>query len=239
LLTRRRPRPAGCWLFEGQRLAREDDVRVTAAFSRLLRLNGVWIRSVRFETDRVIVDLAVRRKRLVCPFCEYSTRARKDTRPQDTVWRHLDLGKWRLEIHCRRRRVDCPEHGVHAEGVPFARPRSEFTRDFECLVAWLAARADKGTVKRLVRIDWDTVGRIITRVCADELDPDRLNDLYDIGIDEVSWRKQHRYLTLVVDHQRRKVVWGIEGAGEKGNGDAPGSALARSPRPPVCRRRRS
>ena len=190
-------------------------MRVTTAFSRLLRLKGVWVRNVRFEPDRVVVGVALRRRRLVCPLCEYSTRARKDTRPEDTVWRHLDLGTWRLEIHCRRRRLWCPEHGARAEGVPFARAGSEFTRDFECLVAWLAARADKGTVKRLVRIDWDTVGRIIARVCVDELDPGRLCDLYDIGIDEVSWRKQHRYLTLVVDHQRRCVVWGTEGAGEK------------------------
>jgi transposase len=190
-------------------------VRVTTAFSRLLRLEGVWIRNVRFEADRVLVEVALRRKRLVCPLCEYSTRSRKDTRPEDTVWRHLDLGSWRLEVRCRRRRIDCPAHGIHAEGVPFARPRSEFTRDFECLVAWLATRTDKATVKRLVRIDWDTVGRIIARVCADELDPARLFDLYDVGIDEVSWRKQHRYLTLVVDHQRRCVVWGTEGAGEQ------------------------
>jgi Transposase len=63
-----------------------------------------------------------------------------------------------------------------------------------------------------VRINWRTVGRIIQRVSAAELDPDRLDDLFEIGIDEVSWRKGHRYLTLVTDHQRRRVVWGAEGA---------------------------
>jgi hypothetical protein len=52
-------------------------VRVTAAFSRLLRLKGVWIRSVRFEPGKVVVDVASRRKRLHCPLCGYSTRARK------------------------------------------------------------------------------------------------------------------------------------------------------------------
>lgn len=189
-------------------------MRVTAAFSRLLRLKGVWIRKVTFEPDRVLVEVALRRKRLCCPLCDYSTRALKDTRPVDSVWRHLDLGTWRLEIRARRRRLDCPEHGVHTEGVPFARPGSEFTHDFECLVAWLATRTDKTTLKRLVRIDWGTVGRIIKRVCADELDSDRLKGLFDIGVDEVSWRKQHRYLTLVVDHQRRCVVWGTNGSGE-------------------------
>ena len=188
-------------------------MRVTTAFSRLLRLQGVWVKKVRFEHDRVVVFVALRRKRLVCPLCEHATRVRRDTRSVDTVWRYLDLGTWRLEIHARRRRLRCPEHGVRAEGVPFARPGCEFTRDFECLVAWLATRTDKSTVKRLVRIDWDTVGRIVARVCADELDGDRLDGLFDIGIDEVSWRKQHRYLTLVVDHHRRCVVWGTEGAG--------------------------
>ena len=98
--------------------------------------------------------------------------------------------------------------------MPFARPGSEFTRDFECLLAWLATRTDKSTIKGMLRVDWDTVGRIIKRVCDEELDPDRLGDLYDIGIDEVSWKKQHNYLTLVADHERRQVVWGCEGKGQ-------------------------
>ena len=65
----------------------------------------------------------------------------------------------------------------------------------------------------MLRIDWDTVGRIVGRVCDAELDPGRLDDLYDLGVDEVSWKRQHKYLTLVVDHQRRQVVWGCEGSG--------------------------
>jgi transposase len=31
------------------------------------------------------------------------------------------------------------------------------------------------------------------------------------NVDEVSWRKQHRYLTLVADHIRGQIVWGQEG----------------------------
>jgi transposase len=67
------------------------------------------------------------------------------------------------------------------------------------------------TIKRLVRVDWNTVGRIIARVCADELDPDRLENLFEIGVNEVSWRRQHRHLTLVADHIRGQIVWGTEG----------------------------
>jgi transposase len=43
---------------------------------------------------------------------------------------------------------------------------------------------------------------------------DRLSDLFEISIDEVAWRKGHRYLTLVGDHRRRSVVWGCEGKGQ-------------------------
>jgi transposase len=198
-------------MFNVKRLAREDDVRVSAAFSRLLCLDGVWVRTVRFEPDRVIVEVALRRRRLHCPECDYRAGGRFDTRPVLSDWRHLDLGVWRLEIRARLRRLWCPHHGARTEGVPFARPGSDFTRDFEALVAWLATRTDKSTIGRLVRINWRTVGRIIERVGADELDPDRLCELFEIGIDEVSWASQHRYLTLVTDHRRRQIVWGAEG----------------------------
>jgi transposase len=91
--------------------------------------------------------------------------------------------------------------------VPFARDGARFTRDFEDLVAWLATKTDMTTIRRLVRIDWQTVGRIITRVADVQLDERRLDDLFEIGIDEVAWRGGHRYLTLVTDHRRGKIVW--------------------------------
>ena len=187
-------------------------MRVTTAFSRLLCLPGVHVRKVVFEPDRVVVEVALRRRRLCCPLCDYTTPHRHEIRRVESGWRHLDLGVWRLELRATLRRLCCPEHGVRVEGVPFARHGSGFTRDFECLVAWLATRTDKSTIKRMTRINWRTVGRIVERVSAAELDPARLDDLFEIGIDDVSWRKHHRYLTLVTDHTRRQVVWGAEGA---------------------------
>jgi transposase len=70
---------------------------------------------------------------------------------------------------------------------------------------------DKTAVCRLVRIEWDSVGRIIERVMTTELDPKRLDGLFCIGIDEVSWKKGHSYITLVSDHASKKFVWGKEG----------------------------
>jgi transposase len=187
-------------------------VRATTAFKRLLRLDGVNVTAVEFLPAMVVVTVALTRRKLVCPECDYSTWAGYELDRADVSrWRHLDLGSWRLEVRARLRRLECPTHGVRVEGVPFARPRCGFTADFESLVAWLATKCDATTITRLVRIDWATVGRICARVVADELDPGRLDDLFEIGVDEISWRKHHRYLTLVTDHRRRKVIWGAGG----------------------------
>lgn len=190
-------------------------MRVTTALNRLLDLDGVNVTGVEIGSDAVAVTVKLRRRKLVCPECGYATRARYDTRPQPSSWRHLDLAGRRLMISAELRRISCPEHGERVEAVPFARHGARFTRDFECLVAWLATKMDQTAVKRLVRIDWDTVGRICERVVADELDPGRLDGLFNIGVDEVSWKRHHNYMTLLVNHETNKVVWGAEGRDAK------------------------
>lgn len=186
-------------------------MRATTLLNRVLDLPGVRVRSVAIEAGEVRVTVALRRRRLECPRCSYTTRHRHDTRAVDSTWRHLDLAGRVCRILMRRRRLRCPEHGVLVEQVPFARHRSEHTRGFEDLVAWLATKTDKTSVCRFTRIAWRTVGAICERVCVDALDPDRLSRLVEIGVDEISWRKHHRYLTLVSDHDTGKIVWGKPG----------------------------
>jgi transposase len=186
-------------------------MRVTTAFKRLMDLPGVTVSDVDFQPAKVVVTVMLRGRKLFCPECGFTTKARYDTRPVFSTWRHLDLGRWRLEVRAPLRRIDCPRHGARIEGVPFARAGSRFTRDFEDLVGWLATTMDKTALCRLVRIDWDTTGRIIERVMETGLDPNRLDNLFVCGADEVSWRKGHSYLTLVSNNDTGKFVWGKEG----------------------------
>jgi transposase len=186
-------------------------VRVTTAFNMLLQLAGVNVVAVAFEPDRILVDVALRRRRLECPQCGWTTRWRHNTQRHPSTWRALDLGIWKVTVRATLRRLTCPDDGVVVEAVSFARHGARFTRDVEDLVAWLATKTDKTAITRLMRINWRTVGVIIARVVADELDPHRLDGLYDIGIDEVSYRKQHNYLTIVADHRTGRVVWCDEG----------------------------
>ena len=63
-----------------------------------------------------------------------------------------------------------------------------------------------------MRIAWRTVGAIITRVWAD-IEPlqDRFAGLRRIGIDEISYKRGHKYLTVVVDHDSGRLVWAAAG----------------------------
>jgi transposase len=102
---------------------------------------------------------------------------------------------------------------VVTETVPWARQNARLSRALEDVIAWMAQRCDKTTVSTLLRISWQTVADVVIRVVADHLDGTRLNDLHRIGVDEISYRKGHRYLTVVADHDTptASVVWAGDG----------------------------
>jgi transposase len=125
------------------------------------------------------------------------------------------LGKWRVLIEAAVHRLACPRHRVVTEAVPWAAPESRFTLDFEDLTAWLTREMNKTAVTRLIRVTWRTVGRIIERVVARKIDKKRLDELFVIGIDEVSYRKGHKYLTLVANHASGDPAWIAEGRSQK------------------------
>ena len=79
--------------------------------------------------------------------------------------------------------------------------RAKHTWLFEDTCAWLAAHTALSVLTVLLRIAWRTVAAIVTRVVADGRDTnDLLDGLSRIGIDEIAYRKGHRYLTVIVDH---------------------------------------
>lgn len=191
-------------------------MRVTTLFKRLLRLDGVRVVAVELAgepgRERVVVDLArPARRRLRCPRCGFRTRATYD-RSLRTL-RHLDLLRTPCFLRLEVRRLDCPACGVVAEELPFARAGSRFTRAFEDTCVWLVRDAPKTVVSRLMRVDWATVGRMLERVVAEHVvsGEDWLQGLRRIGIDEVSYRKGHRYLLCVVCHESGRIVWARPG----------------------------
>jgi transposase len=131
-------------------------------------------------------------------------------------WRTLDLGTVMCFLQSDSPRVNCAEHGPTVVQVPWARHGAGHTRDFDDQVAWLVTHTAKSTVCELMRVAWRSVGSIVNRVVADgRAAHDPFEGLTRIGIDEISYKKGHRYLTIVVDHDSGRLVWAAVGRDKK------------------------
>lgn len=199
---------------EGVEHRRSEHVRVKTAFNNILGIVGASVASVSFAPEGIVVGLRRRRRRPVCP-CGWKGRGIYDRRVRR--WRHLDLAGPRCWLEAEVRRLACRRcRRVRTEEVPWARPGARHSRDLQDVVAFMAQRMDKTTITKLLRVSWEAVARIVVDVVAEELDAARLDGLYRIGVDEVSYRKGHRYLTVVADHDRDgAVVWAREGKDAK------------------------
>lgn len=188
-------------------------MRATSVARRLLSFPRMIVKDVCFETDEVgddilLVEVALR-GRSRCSHC--GRKCARYDRLKPRRWRHLDFGAWRVQLQAQLWRVDCSRCGVVVEQVSWADASSRFTHPFEDLAAWLAQRCDKTAIGQMLRIAWSTVGRIIERVVARRRAPIDWSEVTAIAVDELSYRKGQRYLTLVYDLKTGRVLWSKEG----------------------------
>jgi transposase len=183
-------------------------MRMTTLLNKLLAIQGLWVRGLERITQSGEIWLLVEPRWRIsrCSGCGCKVRSRHDRTWRS--WRHLDvLGLKTILRYCIWR-VRCPRCGVRTEEVPWAEHGSRFTRAFEQQVAWLAQRSDFTAVAEYFRLSWATVRNIVHRVVQREWDGDRnLDGLRVIGVDEISYRRHHKYLTVIVDHLSGRVVW--------------------------------
>jgi transposase len=129
-----------------------------------------------------VLDVRPSWRRPRCPECGKVGTIHETREPR--LWRDLAFGMTVAMVRYAPRRVDCSVCGVHVEAVPWAAPKSRFTRRMEELVAYLAQQMSKTAVCKLAGIDWRTVGTIVARIIGEKLDPTRLDELSVIGVSE-------------------------------------------------------
>jgi transposase len=190
-------------------------VRRTRVWARLLGLGAAVVEDVYLDDEGNVV-VAVRPRwseRDRCGVCRRRSPG-FDLGDGRRRWRALDLGMAKAFVEADAPRVRCAEHGVVVCWVPWARHVSRFTRSAEEQICWLAVHTSKTAVAELMRVAWRTVGDICERVLAEaeRADGGRLDGLRRIGIDEISWRRGQRYLTVVIDHDSGRLVWAAPGA---------------------------
>ena len=186
-------------------------MRIKSLIQSLVGTTKIVIEQVFAETETnalVIKARPAKREQCRCGICHRRASC-YDSGRETRRWRCLDVGAEMSYIESSLPRVRCKEHGVVSASVPWASHKSRFCKNFEETVAWLATHASKKTVSELMRIEWHTVGNICNRVYRglEKAAPNRFDGLVNIGIDETSYKKGHKYMTVVINHDTASVVW--------------------------------
>lgn len=183
---------------------------IHSVWKRLLGVERLVVEGWEFEEEEEAFVVRVRPRKADRGRCSICHRrcGRYDAGGGLRRWRGLDLGTVQVFLEAEAPRVSCKEHSVVVQDVPWAARQSGFTLDFEDHCAWLAVHTNRTAVGELMRIAWRTVGRIVKRVGDDARKHANLLDgLRRIGIDELSHRKGHKYVTVVIDHDSGRLVW--------------------------------
>lgn len=183
-------------------------------YSLLLGLVPPWlVTNVDLNMEKRLVEIDVRwpvDHEVECPACGRSCSI-KDHR-EERQWRHLDTMQFQTIIKSRVPRSECPEHGVKTINVPWAGPNSRFTLLFERLAidVMIAAKSIKEAAK-LLGLSWDQVHHIQARAVERGLKRRELDEIKQVGIDEKSFLKGHKYASLMVDIGGERVLDVVEG----------------------------
>lgn len=140
----------------------------------------------------------------VCPVCD---RGAPKHDHRERRWRHLDLYEFEAFVIAQVPRIDCPEHGVHQIKVPWADSRSGFTALFERLAISLLQEMSIAAVARTLGLTWDEIDGIMQRAITRGLALRKDRIVRHIGIDEKSFKKRHKYVTVVTDLDESTVIW--------------------------------
>jgi transposase len=165
-----------------------------------------------FVGGSLVFRIRPKPKMLRCPCCTYRHVIRRGVHKRwlrtvpiglKPVWLAVDVPR----VECRRcgsiRRID----------IKIARPRRWYTRAFERFVLTLSRVMTMLDVARLLDIGWDCVKDILKRHLHRRFGKPKLSQLRYIAIDEISVRKGHKYLTLVMNLRSGAVVFVGEGKG--------------------------
>jgi transposase len=178
--------------------------------SKILAMKKTRVVGYELTETGLVLDVKTTLRHGRCSGCGHRTRKVHDTY-RGRRWRHLDFAGMEVTLRADLRRLDCPRCGVLVELVPWAEHGSAFTRRLEDQVAFLAQHANRTVVSEMLGIAWRTVGNVIQRVLARLGPRDLLSNLRRIGVDELSYRRHHEYITVVVDHDTGRIVWARPG----------------------------
>lgn len=175
----------------------------------------LYIKEISFDEENgelhIYVDFR-RGSRFACPVCGQEECAVHNT--TEKVWRHLNFFQYKCYIHFRNPKIKCDKCGVRQHMPYWARPQSGFTSLFEAFVLTLAREMPVSQIAKLVGEHDTRIWRILHYHISKAYAAKVFSELTQVGIDETSSRKGHKYVSVFVDMVKREVVYATPGKDE-------------------------
>jgi transposase len=154
-----------------------------------------------------------------CPHCgrpgKIVKRNRKQIARASRTWRDLPVGGLATAITYSPREITCDTHGRVQEDIPWAAKYSRTTYRFEFQMMRLCKVMTQKESAAQLGVPAPTLAEMLHRCVGRYRDGHKLRGLRSLGVDEISYRRGHRYLTIVYDLSRSHVVWVGEGKGRE------------------------
>jgi transposase len=149
-------------------------------------------------------------QKVSCPECGSATRIYD--RVAERQWRHLSVMQYEVELRCAVPRCDCATHGVKTIAVPWAEKGSRFTLFFEAYaVEVMQACSSLSQAANLLRLHWESVQRIIDQAVQRGLARRTTEGITRVGLDEKSFLRGQRYVSLMTDLTEQRVLEVVPG----------------------------
>jgi transposase len=157
------------------------------------------------EEESIAIELTRTKKTGNCPVCHIRCNNIKD-KSQRRI-RDLDLAGSKAYICFEEYRVSCSCGYTGVEDLKFVNKHSRYSKRFEQKVAILCKVMTLKDVAKEMKMDWSAVKRIDREEAKKYFVDLKYVSPTRIGVDELAYEKGHKYLTIVRDTEKEKVVW--------------------------------
>ena len=186
--------------------------KLTEHYQQLLGFPAIWeVDNVNLSVSGLKIEVHLRfvGDEVICPQC--GVRGKAYDKAPEQRWRHLDTMQFETTIIARSPRCRCETCGVKTITVPWAAPHSRFTLLFEGFaVALLQHCASVQAASNILKLDWHAVNQIMKRAVKRGLLRREPDNVVHVGIDEKSFRSGHKYITILNDLDKGRVLDVIE-----------------------------
>jgi transposase len=174
---------------------------------KLAGFKGFTITAFAFGSRHLHLQIKPHQCGCECQKCGRRGTVIKTSTHQGRRWEDLRLGPWVLFLHYTPREIHCATHGRSQEVILWASPKSHVTYRHEYQMLRLSQQMTQKQVAQLLDVPTSTLSGRLHRAIERYREGHEIKDLHYIGIDEVSYCKGHKYLTVVYDLKRSVVVW--------------------------------